>query len=181
MRANGVLRSWAGTTFASYATARDAEAPEEDGGLKWRPGHERNRERAHAEDCTRGALACQIACTRCEHRGLNGRKLSVKISFQPSVESVLMTLSVHPKLDPVLGETVREVGRKKGFSVEHLFKRSGVPWWVIHRIECESPSYVPSGGNTALLAEALRMPLGSLLGERDRVLERAFAPPRFPA
>jgi hypothetical protein len=34
------------------------------------------------------------------------------------------------------------------------------------------PSYVPSEGNTALLAEALRVPVGSLLTERDRLVER---------
>jgi hypothetical protein len=54
LRPYGVLRSWVGGTFASYATARDAEAPEEDGGQKRPPGPQRSRERAHAEDCTRG-------------------------------------------------------------------------------------------------------------------------------
>jgi hypothetical protein len=43
---------------------------------------------------------------------------------------------------------------------------------VIEQIESGSPSYVPSEGNTALLAEALRMPVGSLLAERDRLIER---------
>jgi hypothetical protein len=48
-----------------------------------------------------------------------------------------------------------------------------VPWAVIHRIEeGESPSYMPSEGNTALLAETLRVPVGSLLAERDRLVER---------
>ena len=43
--------------------------------------------------------------------------------------------------------------------------------WAIEQIEDESPSYVPSEGNTALLAEALRMPAGALLTERDRLVE----------
>ena len=45
-------------------------------------------------------------------------------------------------------------------------------WGVIQQIEDEGPSYVPSEGNTQLLAEALRMPVGSLLSERDRLVER---------
>ena len=72
----------------------------------------------------------------------------------------------------MLAETVREARRKRGWSVWHLSKRSGVPGWVIQQIEGESPSYVPSEGNTTLLAEALRMPVGSLLAERDRLVER---------
>lgn len=68
---------------------------------------------------------------------------------------------------------MREVRRKKGWSVGQLSKRSGVPRSVIHRIEeGESPSYVPSEGNTALLAEALRVPVGYLLAERDRLVVR---------
>jgi ribosome-binding protein aMBF1 (putative translation factor) len=59
----------------------------------------------------------------------------------------------------MLAETLREARRKKGWSILHLSKRSGVSWWVIRRIEDESPSYVPSEGNVALLAEALRMPV----------------------
>ena len=43
--------------------------------------------------------------------------------------------------------------------------------WAIQQIEDESPSYVPSEGNTALLAEALKLPVGSLLAERDRLVE----------
>jgi ribosome-binding protein aMBF1 (putative translation factor) len=68
----------------------------------------------------------------------------------------------------VLGETVREVRRKKGWSVGQLSQRSGVPEWVIHEIEGEKPSYVPSEGKTALLGETLRVPVGPLLEERDR-------------
>ena len=73
---------------------------------------------------------------------------------------------------PVLARTLRETRRKKGLSVEQLSKRSGVRGWAIEQIEEGSPSYVPSEGNTALLAEALRMPVGSLLTERDRLVER---------
>lgn len=47
-----------------------------------------------------------------------------------------------------------------------------MPEWVIHEIEGERPSYVPSEGNTALLAEALRVPVGYLLAERDRLVVR---------
>jgi transcriptional regulator with XRE-family HTH domain len=72
----------------------------------------------------------------------------------------------------MLAETLREARRKKGWSILHLSKRSGVSWWVIRRIEDESPSYVPSEGNVALLAEALRMPVGILLAERGRLVER---------
>ena len=54
----------------------------------------------------------------------------------------------------------------------HLSERSGVSRGVIEQIESGSPSYVPSEGNTQLLAEALRMPVGSLLSERDRLVER---------
>ena len=43
--------------------------------------------------------------------------------------------------------------------------------WAIEQIEDESPSYVPSEGNTALLAEALGVPVGPLLTERDRLVE----------
>ena len=72
----------------------------------------------------------------------------------------------------MLAHTLRETRLKKGLSVEQLAKRSGVRGWVIREIEGESLSYVPSEGNTALLAEALRVPVGSLLSERDRLVER---------
>ena len=72
----------------------------------------------------------------------------------------------------MLAQTLRDTRLKKGLSVEQLSKRSGVPEWVIRNIEGESASYVPSEGNTALLAEALRMPVGALLTERDRWVER---------
>ena len=72
----------------------------------------------------------------------------------------------------MLAEAVRETRRKKGWSILHLSKRSGVSQGAIEQIEDGSPSYVPSEGNTALLAEALRMPVGTLLAERDRLVER---------
>ena len=76
-------------------------------------------------------------------------------------------------MPPMLADAVREARRKKGWGVLYLSKRSGVPWGVIEQIESGSPSsYVPSEGNTALLAEALRMPVGTLLAERDRLVER---------
>ena len=59
----------------------------------------------------------------------------------------------------MLADAVREARCKRGWSMLHLSKRSGVRRWVISQIEGESPSsYVPSEGNTALLAEALRVP-----------------------
>jgi transcriptional regulator with XRE-family HTH domain len=72
----------------------------------------------------------------------------------------------------MLADTLRQARRKKGWGARHLSKRSGVSLEVIEQIESGSPSYVPSEGNTALLAEALRMPVGSLLVERDRLVER---------
>jgi transcriptional regulator with XRE-family HTH domain len=70
-----------------------------------------------------------------------------------------------------LAPTLRETRLRKGLSVEQLSKRSGVRGWAIQQIEDGSPSYVPSEGNTALLAEALKLPVGSLLAERDRLVE----------
>ena len=72
----------------------------------------------------------------------------------------------------MLAEAVRETRRKKGFSIGQLSKRSGVPEWVIHHIESETPSYVPSEGNTALLGEALRLPVGPLLAQREGLFEQ---------
>ena len=72
----------------------------------------------------------------------------------------------------VLGETVQQRRREKGWSVPQLSKRSGVAERIIHEIEGESPTYVPSEANTALLADALRMPAGPLLAERERSFER---------
>ncbi len=72
----------------------------------------------------------------------------------------------------MLARTLRGTRLKKGLSVGQLSKRSGVREWIIREIESESPSYVPSEGNTALLAEALRVPVGSLLNQRDRSVER---------
>jgi transcriptional regulator with XRE-family HTH domain len=72
----------------------------------------------------------------------------------------------------MLAQTLREARRKKGWGVLYLSKRSGVSRGIIQRIESGSSYYVPSEGNTKLLAEALRMPVGSLLAERDRSVER---------
>ena len=72
----------------------------------------------------------------------------------------------------MLADALREARSKKGWSILHLSKRSGVSWGVIQQIEDGSPPYVPSEGNTALLAQALRVPVGSLLSERDRLVER---------
>ena len=59
----------------------------------------------------------------------------------------------------------------KGWSIEQLSKRSGVPGRLIREMEGGSPSYVPSEANTVLLAEALRAPAGVLLEERERLFE----------
>jgi transcriptional regulator with XRE-family HTH domain len=72
----------------------------------------------------------------------------------------------------MLGETVREVRRQKGWSIEQLSKSSGVPGRLIREIENQSPYYVPSEANTILLGEALRIPVGLLLGQREQLFER---------
>ena len=60
----------------------------------------------------------------------------------------------------------------KGWSIEQLSKRSGVPVRLIREVEGGSSSYVPSEANTVLLAEALRLPAGLLLEERERLFEQ---------
>jgi hypothetical protein len=47
-----------------------------------------------------------------------------------------------------------------------------VPGRLIREMEKGSPTYVPSEANTVFLAEALRMPAGSLLEERERLFEQ---------
>jgi transcriptional regulator with XRE-family HTH domain len=73
---------------------------------------------------------------------------------------------------PVLGDTVQRVRREKGWSISQLSKRSGVPGRLIRELEGGSLTYVPSEANTVLLAEALRIPAGLMLGERERLFER---------
>src|SRR5919112_2304605 len=72
---------------------------------------------------------------------------------------------------PVLGETLGEARRRRGWSIEQLSKRSSVPERLIREIESQSPTYVPSETNTVLLAATLRMSAGPLLEERDRLFE----------
>ena len=60
----------------------------------------------------------------------------------------------------------------KGWSIEQLSKRSGVPGRLIRQMEGGSDSYVPSETNTVLLAEALRVPAGPLLEEREQHFEQ---------
>jgi transcriptional regulator with XRE-family HTH domain len=72
----------------------------------------------------------------------------------------------------LLAETLREARHRRGWSIEQLSKRSGVPARLIREVESQSPSYVPSEANTILLGEALRMPVGLLLGQRERSFER---------
>ena len=71
-----------------------------------------------------------------------------------------------------MGDTVRQARCAKGWSIEQLSKRSGVPGRLIREIEGGSPTYVPSEGNTVLLAEALRVPAGLWLEERERLFEQ---------
>jgi ribosome-binding protein aMBF1 (putative translation factor) len=67
---------------------------------------------------------------------------------------------------------VRRARCTKGWSIEQLSKRSGVPGRVIREMEGGSVTYVPSEANTVLLAEALRVAVGPLLEERDQAIER---------
>ena len=71
----------------------------------------------------------------------------------------------------MLGDTVRRARRANGWSIEQFSKRSGVPGRLIREIEGGSPTYVPSEANTVLLAEALRVPAGVLLEQRERLFE----------
>jgi transcriptional regulator with XRE-family HTH domain len=71
-----------------------------------------------------------------------------------------------------LGDTLQQARCTKGWSIEQLSKRSGVSGGLIREIEeGGSPTYVPSEANTVLLAEALRVAVGPLLEERDRLFE----------
>jgi transcriptional regulator with XRE-family HTH domain len=70
-----------------------------------------------------------------------------------------------------LGDTLRRARYAKGWSIEQLSKRSGVPGRLIREMEGGSPTYVPSEANTVLLAEALKVPAGPLLEERERLFE----------
>jgi len=72
----------------------------------------------------------------------------------------------------MLGQALREARHPKGWNIEQLSKSSGVPGGLIREIENQSPSYVPSENNTILLGEALRIPVGLLLGHRERLFER---------
>jgi transcriptional regulator with XRE-family HTH domain len=71
-----------------------------------------------------------------------------------------------------LGDTVRRARYAKGWSIPQLSKRSGVAGRLIREMEGGSSSYVPSEANTVLLAEALRVPVGPLLEERERLFEQ---------
>jgi transcriptional regulator with XRE-family HTH domain len=71
-----------------------------------------------------------------------------------------------------LGDTVLRARCAKGWSIEQLSKRSGVPGRLIREMEGGSGTYVPSELNTVLLGEALRVPAGLLLEERERLFER---------
>jgi len=72
----------------------------------------------------------------------------------------------------VLGDTLRRARYAKGWSIAQLSKRSGVPGRLIRELEGGSSTYVSSEANTVLLAEALRVPAGFLLEERERLFEQ---------
>ena len=72
----------------------------------------------------------------------------------------------------MLGDTLRRARCPKGWSIEQLSKRSGVPGRLIREMEGGSSTYVPSEANTVLLAEALRVSAGLLLEERERLFEQ---------
>jgi ribosome-binding protein aMBF1 (putative translation factor) len=76
----------------------------------------------------------------------------------------------------VLGDTVRRARCVKGWSIEQLSKRSGVPGRLIREMEGGSSTYVPSEANKVVLAEALRVPVGLSLEERERLFERWHRP-----
>ena len=69
----------------------------------------------------------------------------------------------------MLGDTLRRARYTKGWSIPQLSKRSGVPARLIREMEGGSHTYVPSGANTVLLADALRVPVGPLLEEREQL------------
>jgi transcriptional regulator with XRE-family HTH domain len=71
-----------------------------------------------------------------------------------------------------LGDTVHQARCAKGRSIPQLSKRSGVPGRLIREMEGGSVTYVPSEANTVLLAEALRVAVGPLLEERERLFEQ---------
>ena len=71
-----------------------------------------------------------------------------------------------------MGDRVRRARCAKGWSIEQLSKRSGVPGRLIREMEGGSDTYVPSEANTVLLAEALKVPAGVLLKERERLFEQ---------
>ena len=71
-----------------------------------------------------------------------------------------------------MADTLGQARRARGWSISQLSKRSGVPGRLIREMEGGSPSYVPSEANTVLLAEALRVPVGPLLEEREQLFER---------
>ena len=71
-----------------------------------------------------------------------------------------------------MGDTVHQARCAKGWSIEQLSKRSGVPGRLIREIEGANDTYVPSEANTVLLAEALRVPAGLWLEERERLFEQ---------
>jgi transcriptional regulator with XRE-family HTH domain len=67
---------------------------------------------------------------------------------------------------------VRQARSAKDWSIEQLSKRSGVPGRLIREMEGGTGTYVPSETNTVLLAEALRVPVGPLLEEREQLFEQ---------
>jgi transcriptional regulator with XRE-family HTH domain len=77
-----------------------------------------------------------------------------------------------PYNGPMLGDTVHQARCAKGWSISQLSKRSSVPERLIRELEGRSVTYVPSEANTVLLAEALKVPAGPLLEQRERLFEQ---------
>jgi transcriptional regulator with XRE-family HTH domain len=69
---------------------------------------------------------------------------------------------------------VRQARCAKGWSIEQLSKRSGVPGRLIREMEEGSSTYVPSEANTVLLAETMRVPARLLLEQRERLFEQWY-------
>jgi hypothetical protein len=81
-------------------------------------------------------------------------------------------LLCQPYNGPMLGDTVHQARCAKGWSIPQLSKRSGVPERLIRELEGRSVTYVPSEANTVRLAEALKVPAGPLLEQRERLFEQ---------
>jgi hypothetical protein len=105
--------------------------------------------------------------------GLKERKLAVNNLCDPRGRPLKPWWAFPTIASVVLGKTLREARSQRGWSIEELSKRSGVPGRLIREIEeGTGRTYVPSEANTVLLAEALRVAGEPLLEERERLFEQ---------